>query len=236
MFSKVIADAKEYTRPVTPFFKFADRDVESSVGTYVHVDDLGHILSARHIFTVGSEDPLVASAMIFDCRYSDYEIIAADVPNDLILVRVKDYRPGSIRVFPKFLKKSEGEISKGTPFTRLGFPKGQPYSHVPVTWDEANRSFHWDSEKTKLSFFCNDGFASGYTELEDEARFLETNSLALNGQSGGPLLTAQGTIVGITSRNSTFEGNPPLTVSFAASHIAIAKFLEKQACARVTWM
>ena len=118
----------------------------------------------------------------------------------------KDYNPGSIRVFPKFLKKSEGEISGGTPIARLGFSEGQPYSHGPVTWNAINRSFHWDSEKIKLFFFCNDGFVTGYTDLELDTRFLETNSLGLNGQSGGLIFTAQGIIAGITSRNSTFEG------------------------------
>jgi len=55
MFSKVIAEAKEYTRPVVILYRFTDGRVESNIGTFFHVDDLGHILSASHIFKMGKE-------------------------------------------------------------------------------------------------------------------------------------------------------------------------------------
>ena len=69
MFSKAIADAKEYTRPVVILYLMTDGRVESNVGTFVHLDDVGHILSASHIFKMGSEDPISSVSVIFDGRY-----------------------------------------------------------------------------------------------------------------------------------------------------------------------
>lgn len=237
MFSKAIAEAKEYTRPVITVFKFADGKVESSVGSFIHLDDHGHILSARHIFTMGSEDPIDAFSIIFDRQYFNAEIIAADVPNDLMLLKIKDYRPGTIKAFPKFLKRSEGELSKGTPLVRLGFPKDPPYSNVSFTWDEANKRFHWDAEKSRLTYFHNDGVVTGYVDREHNVRLLETSSPALMGQSGGPILTAHGSVVGLQSRNTVLDDstNPPLETGLAASHLAIANFLNKHATAQAIW-
>lgn len=237
MFSKIIAEAREYTRPVVTLFKCTDGKVESSVGTFIHVDDLGHILSANHIFTVGSEDPIDVFGVIFDRQYSSAEIIAEDVPNDLILLRIKGYIPGSIKMFPKFLRKSQAELSPGTPLVRLGFPLGHPYSHVAVGWNDLTKGFQWDAEKTKLSDFHNEGTVMGYVDRECGVRLLETTSPALMGQSGGPLLTAQGALVGLQSRNTVLElpASPSLETGLATSHIVIAELLEKNG-ARADWI
>jgi S1-C subfamily serine protease len=238
MFSKAIAEAKEYTRSVIPIFKFANGKVESTVGTFIHIDDAGHILSARHIFTKGSEDEIDQFSFIFDRQYTQAESIAEDVPNDLKLLRLRDYKPGSIKVFPKFLKGTVGELSNGTQLVRLGYPLGNPYSNVAVTWDEAKKHFHWDADNTKLTCFHSDGFITGYADRENDVRLLETSSPALLGQSGGPVLTAQGVVVGLQSRNSVFESlvNPPVETGLAASHIAIARFLGKHTAAQAIWI
>ncbi len=59
------------------------------MGTYIHIDDAGHILSARHIFTMGSQDLIDAFSIIFDRQYLNAEVIAEDVPKDLILLKIK---------------------------------------------------------------------------------------------------------------------------------------------------
>ena len=222
MFSKAVAEAKEYTRSVVVLFKPTNGKVESAVGTFIHLDDFGHILSAKHIFTKGSEYQTEAHAFIFDHQYYNGEMISEDLPNDLILIRLKDYSPGSIKVFPRFLRGNDGEVSKGTPLVRLGFPGAK--SSISATWNVETKGFHLDAINTKLPDFHNRGLATGYEIREGNARLLETNFPAKPGQSGGPVLNADGVVVGLTSRNTVWE-DTGFETGLASSHIAIAKFL-----------
>lgn len=237
MFSKVIAEAKEYTRSVVILYRFADGKVESNLGTYFHVDDLGHILSASHIFKMGSEDQIISISVIFDGQYFSADYVADDVPNDIILLKIKDYKRGSVKAFPKFLDASTGELARGTRLARLGFPKGQPHSNISVSWDEVNNSFRLN-EAAKVSCFHNDGTVIQYVDRENNVRLIEISTPALMGQSGGPVFTTEGTIVGLQSRNTVLElpGKPPLETGLAASHLAIAKFLKNNEAVRPIWI
>lgn len=225
MFSNVIAEAKEYTRSVVILYRFADGKVESNLGTYIHVDDRGHILSASHIFKMGSEDPITSISVIFDGQYLNADYIGDDVPNDVILLKIKDYKPGSVKAFPRFLNSSIGELPRGTPLVRLGYPKGNPFSQIPVSWDEANSRFCLDGSNTKVTCFHNEGTVMGYEDRENGVRLLEMSTPALMGQSGGPVLTAEGAVAGIQSRNTGYDFEPE--TGRAATHLAIAQLLEK---------
>jgi hypothetical protein len=238
MFSKVVADAKEYTRPVVILYRFTDGRVESNIGTFFHVDDCGHILSASHIFKMGSEDPISSISIIFSGRYFKADYIADDIQNDIVLLKITDYVPGSIKIFPKFLKGSIGELPQGTPLVRLGYPKGEPHSNIPIAWDEANQGFALDETQIKITCFHNDGIVTQYVDRDKDVRLLEMSTPALMGQSGGPVLSAEGTVVGLQSRNTVLEipAEQPLETGLAASHIVIAKFLEPYPAVRVAWI
>lgn len=233
MFSEVIEEAKKYTRPVVTIFKLADGKVFSSVATYIHIDDIGHILSAKHIFTMGSDSQVDASAVIFDLQYSQAEYIAEDSKNDLVLLKIKDYKPGSIKIFPKFLRSLDSNLPRFTPLVRLGFPN----SSVDATWDERKKCFNWIHGN--FVFFDNNGVSIGYEiDRENNTHLLETNFPARMGQSGGPVITTQGVVVGIQSKNSIFENLDcqDLEIGVAASHVAIASLLEKYPATKPSWI
>lgn len=236
MFSSAITEAKEYTRSVVILYRFTDGRVESNVGTFVHVDDDGNILSASHIFKMGSEDPISSISVIFDGRYVAADYVADDVVNDLILLKIRDYRPGSVKAFPKFLNGSVGELTRGTPLVRLGFPKGEPHSNILVAWDSALNGFRLD-DATKVSSFHNEGTVIQYADRDNNVRLIEISSPALMGQSGGPVLNTDATVVGLQSRNTVLElpTKPPLETGLAASHIAIARLLKMNPSVRANW-
>lgn len=238
MFSKVISEAREYTRPVVILYKFTDGRVESNLGTFFHIDDLGHILSASHIFKMGSEDPITSISVIFDGRYFQADYVADDVLNDIILLRIKDFKSGSIKAFPKFMKGSIGELPRGTPLLRVGYPKGNPHSNIPVAWDEAINGFTLDEKKIRVTCLSNDGVVTQYVDRDNDVRLMEMSTPALMGQSGGPVLSANGTVVGLQSRNTVWEfpAHPPQETGLAASHIVIAKFLEKHPTVQTAWI
>lgn len=235
MFSSVVAVAREYTRAVVILYRMTDGRVESNVGTYIHLDDVGHILSASHIFKMGSEDPISTISVIFDGQYFNAEYVADDVRNDIILLRIKDYKRGSIKVFPKFLRGSNGELHQGTPLVRLGYPRGKPHSDIAVTWDELGNQFKIEGTPTVNSFY-NEGIVMRYVDRENDARLVELSSPALLGQSGGPLLTAEGFVAGVQSRNTVLEfpQRPPRETGLATSHIHVAKLLENTGM-QISW-
>lgn len=227
MFSKAIAEAKEYTRAVVILYRMTDGRVESNVGTYVHLDDVGHILTASHIFKMGSEDPVSKITVIFDGRYFNADYIADDVPNDILVMKIQDYQPGLIKIFPKFLDESIGELPRGTPLIRLGYPTGKPHSHIPVSWDDGRNAFSLGND-LKVNCFHNDGVVLRYVNRGCEVRLIEIASPALLGQSGGPVLTPEGIVVGLQSRNTVleFSDRPPMETGLATSHAAIARFIK----------
>ena len=238
MFSNVIKEAQEYTRSAIFLFKFAELEAESIIGTFIHVDDLGHILSARHMFTVGSEDRLDAFSVIFDRRFTQAEIVAEDIPNDLILLRLKDYKSGLIRSFPQFFRSSEKTLPKGISLVRLGYPLDKEYSNVPFKWDQTKKAFNWDGHGTRLTCFANSGtFLQYEIDPEKDVHLLELKTPALIGQSGGPLLTTQGIVVGLQSKNSVYclPSGHILETGKAASHLSIARLLEKYPYVRTSW-
>ncbi len=63
---------------------------------------------------------------------------------------------------------------------------------------------------------------------EGNACLLETDFPAQPGQSGGPVLNADGVVVGLTSRNTVWEDMGNLETGLATSHAAIARFLNLQ--------
>ncbi len=225
MFSNAIAEAREYTRSVVVLYKFTDGRVKSKVGTYVHLDDLGHILTANHVLQVGSESQITNFDVIFDGRYFklDAEYVAQDFLNDLALIRIRTYQPRSIKAFPKFLTGSSGELPRGTPLVRLGYPISE--SHISATWDEANNDFNMDRINTRLTCVSNYGKVVGYEARENGLYLLEMNTAVLNGQSGGPVLTSEGAIAGLVSRNTGYDSEPE--TGRAATHMSIAHLLEK---------
>ncbi|MGE0616956.1 MAG: serine protease [Bacteriovoracia bacterium] len=236
MLSKIIDEAREYTRPIVILYRMKDGRVESNIGTFFHIDDLGHILSASHIFKKGSEDPIIETSLIFDDRYSEAQYVADDPTNDIVLIKIKNYKPGSIKTFPKFLNSLVTELPRGTTLVRLGYPRGEPYSHIPATWDEKEKCFIL-GKNVRVTCYHNEGTVIDYVDRESDFRLIEISSPALMGQSGGPILTHKGIVVGLQSRNTGF-GLPTKSVletGLAISHIAIARFLEKIPTVRPTW-
>ncbi len=123
---------------------------------------------------------------------------------DLVLGRLAPFDPNAWPAYPVF--KSPVDLGVGTALCKLGYP----FQRVRATFREANNSFELDPTVHMLAAFpmeglytrtlCKGKSADGRYDI----KFLETSSPGLKGQSGGPILDANGTIWGLQSRTDNY--------------------------------
>jgi hypothetical protein len=123
---------------------------------------------------------------------------------DLVLGRLSPFNPYAWPLYPVF--KSPDDLGVGTALCKLGYP----FQRVHATFREANNSFDLGPSVRTLACFPMEGL---YTRTLDagksgdgryDIKFLETSSPGLRGQSGGPILDANGTIWGVQSRTDNY--------------------------------
>ena len=119
---------------------------------------------------------------------------------DLVLGRLSPFDPEARPVYPVF--KSPDDLGVGTALCKLGYP----FQRVHATFREANNSFELSPAARTLACFPMEGlytrtlYAGKSGDGRYDIKFLETSSPGLKGQSGGPILDANGTIWGVQSR------------------------------------
>jgi hypothetical protein len=123
---------------------------------------------------------------------------------DLFLGRLSPFDPNVWSAYPIF--KSPDALDVGTALCKLGYP----LQRVQATFREATNSFELSPEVRTLSCFPMEGLytrtlsAGKSGDGRYDIKFLETSSPGLRGQSGGPILDADGTVWGIQSRTDNY--------------------------------
>jgi Trypsin-like peptidase domain len=119
--------------------------------------------------------------------------------SDLAVGKLDPFDATSISVYPTFKNPSAG-LFPGTSLCRLGFP----FQDVTATFDEASNRFVLAEGVLPVAFFPNDGIHTRVVFLRaqngQQAKFIETSSPGLLGQSGGPIFDAEGHIWAVQSR------------------------------------
>jgi len=122
---------------------------------------------------------------------------------DLVLGRLFPFDPNAWQDYPVF--KSPADLDVGTALCKLGYP----FQKVHAAFREANNSFEMSPGVHALACFPMEGLytrtLSGGKSGDGryDIKFLETSSPGLRGQSGGPILDAQGTVWGVQSRTDS---------------------------------
>ena len=123
---------------------------------------------------------------------------------DLVLGRLSPFDPETWAVYPVF--KSPDELGVGTALCKLGYP----FQKVYATFREANNSFELGPSVRTLACFPLEGLYTRTLHAGESGdgryaiKFLETSSPGLKGQSGGPILDANGTVWGVQSRTDNY--------------------------------
>jgi hypothetical protein len=158
---------------------------------------------------------------------------------DIAVVKLKDFNTEIVSNYPVFKNPSE-EMPIGTFLCRLGYP----FPTIPTRFDEPTGRFL--IENMQVPKFPIEGMHTRICVFRDEkgkkAKFIETSSPGLGGQSGGPIFDVNGHIWGIQSRTLHFplgfspkvkrgdkevEENQFLNVGIGAHVDGIIDFLKK---------
>ncbi len=124
---------------------------------------------------------------------------------DLALVRLTGFDMSQIPSFPVFGNHAN-PIHPGAFLCKLGFP----FSEVTASWDATRSAFVLPDGTLPLPFFPLEGM---YTRdcifvdasTNNTAKYVETSSPGLRGQSGGPTFDQSGTVWAIQSQTLTLD-------------------------------
>ncbi len=133
---------------------------------------------------------------------------------DLALLRLEPFDGDTVAHYPVF-KKPGANYMPGRSLCKLGFP----FHGITPTFDEKRNAFLLPQGATPLPLFPIDGLftrvviasAPGATNGEP-AKFIETSTPGLVGQSGGPIVDAEGAVWALQShtRHYPLGFSPPV--------------------------
>jgi hypothetical protein len=162
---------------------------------------------------------------------------------DLATGQLEPFDPKSIKAYPTF-KATINQLPVGQFLCRLGFP----FHDVHATYDETTNKFSLAPGVFPMPWFPLEGMHTRDAIFIDEktgreAKFLETSTPGLRGQSGGPIFDSEGKIWAMQSRtlhfplgfspkikhgNREIEEHQFLNVGVGTHIEEIAKFLKAQ--------
>jgi S1-C subfamily serine protease len=150
-----------------------DGDIEKSVGTGVVIVDKGIILTNLHVVAGGDR----LSVVFADGTESEATVIGVQPENDLAVIQAKtlpdDLMPATLR--------GTGDLAPGDEVIAIGFPFGiGPTTTSGVV--SGLRRIHRSRDGTR-----------------DIVNLIQFDAAANPGSSGGPLVTADGEVVGIVT-------------------------------------
>lgn len=138
----------------------------------------------------------------------------ADPHRDLAFGQMQPFQADWVSSFPVF-KNPATRSRVGTSLCRLGFP----LHAVKATFDDKTGNFNLPPEIFPLPQFPNEGIYTRDCIMVNQAdqrraKFLETSSAGLRGQSGGPIFDTRGRIWAVQSRtfNYPLGFSPEVTV------------------------
>jgi S1-C subfamily serine protease len=130
------------------------------------------------------------------------QVVRFDEVSDLALVRVADVPPGRI---PIRLGNTD-DISVGADVHAIGHPRGEAWTYTTGIISQYRTGYKWKN---------------GGEDIQHIADVVQTQTPINTGNSGGPLLTDAGTLIGVNSFKAT-EGEG---LNFAVSVDDVKRFL-----------
>jgi S1-C subfamily serine protease len=172
-----------------------------SVGTAWGVNK-GYLVTASHVIEGGRKIEVYRNGE----KLGEASVVADDPANDLALLKYKPARPGRITVLPI----AERTASLGRSVFTLGYPAPDALGqHVKMTAGQVSST-------------------AGY---QDDARFLQISVPIQQGNSGGPIIGWDGSVVGVVEAklvkfDDGDEGPAPEMVNYALKAAYIRPMLD----------
>lgn len=134
-----------------------------------------------------------------------YEICHINSFNDLALIKIKNYNPEFCRVYPVFKNPASG-MKVGTSLCKLGYPLWE----IKTSWDEETKRWVIGEGVLPMPRFPLEGMHTRVKIIKDaasgkQAKYIETSSPGLRGQSGGPIFDTEGHVWALQSHTAHFN-------------------------------
>ena len=148
-----------------------------------------------------------------------------DALADVALVQLSGFDATTIKQYPVF-KNPTSEFRVGTSLCRLGYP----FHSVKADFDETTRKFMLDQSTFPMPQFPNDGILTRFavknaTGGGRQAKFIETSTPGLRGQSGGPIFDKDAIIWAIQSQTISLPLGFSPTVKEGSREIVEHQFI-----------
>ena len=119
---------------------------------------------------------------------------------DVATGQMRGFDTSSIKAYPKF-KNPNVNFDVGEGLCKLGFP----FYEIHPTYDEANHRFEFPPNAVPIPLFPLEGIFTRVVIISPKgenasAKFVETSSPGLRGQSGGPIFDTKGRVWAMQSR------------------------------------
>ena len=119
---------------------------------------------------------------------------------DIAVVRLEPFDKSKFKHYAVFRNPSS-KLEQGTSLCRLGFP----FHQIQSRYNEESNNFELAPGTLPVPRFPMDGILTRYANFVDkpsgkQAKFIETSTPGLRGQSGGPIFDVNGYVCGVQSR------------------------------------
>ena len=203
MFRHSVSTARHYTHPIVISKRYEDGTTSSNIATFIILNQDGWVLTSCHILNdLNDLKKAVSDADDSLTHYSVWwgkddwivdKLMGEDI-SDLALGKIKGFDKNSVKKYPGF-KNPNIQFSPGEMLCKIGYP----LMDITPTYDEKINKFGFVFD---IPQFPIEGiFTREATRINGKhsAKFIETSSPGLLGQSGGPTLDSRGRIWAIQS-------------------------------------
>ncbi len=198
------------TMPIVIARRMGNGKLQSGIGAAVMLNEEGWFITASHILqeikglhdTVQNQQASARLSRNQRRKLVTHYVVVVGGTNaqvvqavgktdvDIGAGRLEGFSPPANYRYPRLRTR---EVEQGELLCRLGFPFAKG---VEPTWDKEENGFVF-TNLFPVPLFANEGLVSRFVALEAGARWIETSSPGLMGQSGGPVVDADGLVCGI---------------------------------------
>jgi S1-C subfamily serine protease len=136
------------------------------------------------------------------------QVLKTDATVDLALLQFGDAPPAGLQ---PIALASEADIEVGADVHAIGHPIGESWTYTKGIISQYRKGYQWREKNDKEKI-----------DIVHKANVIQTQTPISHGNSGGPLVTDDGKMIGVNSFGNT-EGN---NLNFAVSIIDVQKFLD----------
>lgn len=224
MFASACGRASSFTRPVATSTRLVDGTISTVFGTFIVLNNEGWAITAGHTFDsfarfqsdqnkireldglnadrtgadVIRKDPKLITNHSFWWGWDGVQLnnVTVNRKIDIAIGRLQNFDPSKVGGFPVLADPST--VVLGRTVCRLGYP----FMGLKTEFDEKLNGFRIPRIDHRSNLYCNDGmvsriFSPGKGPDGVDVTYIDTSTPGIQGQSGGPLVDADGNLCGM---------------------------------------